>query len=192
MDDIEELPDRGTTHYLEHLRHGRRNILENSENPALTAEQRETLRDVVVLWGQVETAWDLVERASRCLPSTLVHGDFTSTNVRVRASGGVLEIVPLDWENAGRGTPAIDLLRVDLDLYASLVRAAWPSVERGAVQSTYAAGRVHWCLAAVDWQTSMLAHPWIERPLAKIESYLEWMRDYLAAVAAAPTPREQA
>jgi len=185
VDDIEELPDRGTTHYLEHLRHGRTNILESAESPELTAQQRETLREAVVLLDRVETAWDLVEAACGRLPSALVHGDFVPKNVRVRTSGDVLEIVPLDWETAGRGTLAVDLLRIDRGLYASLVRDTWPSVERGDVEAAHAAGRVLRYLAAVDWRTSELAHPRVDKPIASIARFVERMHGFLAELPAA-------
>ena len=37
------------------------------------------------------------------MPFTVVHGDFTEKNIRVRTTGTGIAILPFDWGNAGWG-----------------------------------------------------------------------------------------
>src|SRR3974377_1616746 len=57
----------------------------------------------------LEARWDRVEELCHCVPQTLVHGDFTKSNVRVRSSPSGINLMVFDWGMAGYGFPGIDL-----------------------------------------------------------------------------------
>jgi aminoglycoside phosphotransferase (APT) family kinase protein len=172
------LPDRGPRHYREHLRSARDALRRGRENPALTADDRRVLADILSLLDRAEAGWGAVEASSAAAPQTLVHGDFARKNVRLRAGPTGAEVVPLDWETAGRGVPAADLAWLTrrscedgLATYRLAVRAAWPQVGLDEVRRLARLGRLFRLLACVDWSSRWLAEAWPEKPLRDLRGY---------------------
>jgi aminoglycoside phosphotransferase (APT) family kinase protein len=162
------LPDRGPSHYLEHLRSARHTILHNLTNPALSGDDVTVLHAIVSQCDLLESRWSQVETCCAGVPSTLVHGDFRPKNVRVRADQAGLALFPLDWETAGWGVPAPDLASVDLTAYWSVVRECWPTLDLQAIQQLANLGKVSRWLAAISWES--VASEGLARPIANMAS----------------------
>jgi aminoglycoside phosphotransferase (APT) family kinase protein len=161
------LPDAGPNRYLRHLRDGRDRIRQNLENPALTAEERQLLLEVLATLDRVEARWDAIPRACEGLPETVVHGDFRPKNVRIREEPTGPVLYPMDWELAGWGVPVVDLapargaddtLQVDPELYADILRGHGPALDRRDVERMSLIGFLLRKLAGIDWETLSLHH----------------------------------
>lgn len=174
------LPDRGPTHYLRHLRSARDTIRDNLTNPALDREQRRQLQRIVSKCEFVEQEWWRIEQFCGGMPETLVHGDFVGKNVRVRSGASGTEVLPFDWEHAGRGVPAVDLAQAafsstgflanpDLDAYWETVQ--WTRLGFEAVKRLAVYGTVFRCLAALSWESQRLAYEWVEWPVKNMALY---------------------
>lgn len=189
---LRELPDRGPAHYLEHLRGGRRRIADSFDNPVFRAADRELLDAILCRLDVVESHWSAVEEAGELSPRVLVHADFAARNVRVEGEPPEARVWVFDWEVAGRGVPGIDLVRADLELYASAVRGRWPRLD---VPAQARLGQLlRGCLAPIGWETLALDTPWVERSLYGLASYLRRLDAFLASAGwsgggARPRPR---
>jgi hypothetical protein len=159
LPEIERLPDRGSAHYLEQLRQGRKRITRGIRNPALTREQASFLRQLAARYGELETAWPALETVCSPLAPTLVHRDFLRSNVRFRDDPGGTRVLVLDWEMAGRGIPAVDVSRVDLRTYLDEVRAVW-TLDADAAEWLSGVGEVLRSLDAIEWLAPDLEQPW--------------------------------
>jgi len=163
------LPDGGPRRYLDHLREGRRTIHAHLANPALTAADVRALRLLVADLDRVERGWVRIERACTGVPATLVHGDFQRKNTYIRNGASGPELLAIDWETAGWGVPAVDLTRIDLPTYWSVLRRWWPTVRLEDVRRLASVGRVFLQLAAIHWVSPELAYdtpPYLSRPLS--------------------------
>jgi hypothetical protein len=174
------LPDRGPNHYLEHLRFGRDTIARNLANPVLTADDRATLEAIMAQCDALEQSWSQIERICADMPSTLVHGDFRTKNVRIRREESGTRLLALDWETAGWGVPAADLApahglgsiqHIDLSTYESIVREHWPGLDLPAIRQLVTLGRIFRRLAAISWESLGLKHQWREKPMTSMQVY---------------------
>jgi ATP-binding cassette subfamily B protein len=174
------LPDRGPAHYLRHLRLARDTISDNLNNPALDEGQRCELQRIISKCDYVEFEWWRIEQFCQDIPTTLVHGDFVGKNVRVRNGSTAIEILPFDWEHAGRGVPAVDLAQAafsstsflanpDLDAYWATTQ--WTGLGFEAVQRLAVYGTIFRCLAALNWESHRLAYEWVEWPVKNMIHY---------------------
>jgi hypothetical protein len=155
--DAPSLPDGGPTRYLEHLRSGRRKILSTLETWPYPPGELKVLASLLRELDAVEHRWPWVEASCRGAPQTVVHGDFRPKNAYLRRNGRGLSLFPIDWETGGFGPPMLDLRKIDLETYASLVREAWPEVGSETVERFAQLGHVLGTLAAIDWESESLA-----------------------------------
>lgn len=185
LDAATRLPDRGPAHYLDHLRHGRETICRSLDNPAMSAEDRRILKVVSAQCDAVERAWGSIERFCAGVPSTLVHGDFRSKNVRVRVIGADTTLCAFDWEMAGWGFPGPDLAmppgeglveQVDLATYASIARDYWPRVDAAALEELVVVGAVFRRLAAIGWESPALSRESPQWAVANMRVYRDELR----------------
>jgi aminoglycoside phosphotransferase (APT) family kinase protein len=196
LDAAARLPDRGPAHYLDHLRHGRETICRSLDNPALSAEDQRVLKAVSAQCDALERAWGGIERFCAGVPRTLVHGDFRSKNVRLRAIGADTTLCAFDWEMAGWGVPAPDLAvspgfavrhlavspgeapaeQVDLATYASIAHDYWPRVDAAALQELVIVGAVFRRLAAIGWESLSLSRESPQWVVANMRVYWEELR----------------
>ena len=84
------------------------------------------------------------------MPATLQHGDFAGKNLIVDGNGS---LVPVDWEAAAWGPPAVDLVFVDPARYQAAVAESWPEVSVEAIERAALAGRIFRQLSALRWAT---------------------------------------
>jgi aminoglycoside phosphotransferase (APT) family kinase protein len=168
------LPAAGPARYLRHLRKGRSTIASHLTNGAITAEEVGELHGILAKLDQAEAVWPRIEALCARFPDTLVHGDFRRKNVYLRRGSRGVELLPIDWETAGWGVPAIDLTRIDITAYCAVAQRAWPELHFDAVSRVAVVGRIFSQLAAIDWVSPQLAyedHLYIIRPMS-------WLRDF--------------
>jgi hypothetical protein len=173
------LPDRGPGHYLESLQSARDTILQNLVNPNLTSDDVAVLESIVSQCEVMESHWSQVERFCEGMPRTLVHGDFVGKNVRVRIRQADIVLLPFDWETAGWGVPAADLIWLDHTAYWSTVRNAWLTLDVRAVQGLADIGKLFRCLAAIGWEAPSLAYEWVEGPMRNLRIHASRLADVI-------------
>ncbi|MCI0585424.1 MAG: aminoglycoside phosphotransferase family protein [Planctomycetes bacterium] len=185
----EHLPEGGPSRFLERLRMGRRDILANLDNPFLTAEEFDALREILRLGDHLEANWNRVEAACEGLPPTLVHNDFQPKNAYVRDGPTGPELFPFDWETAGWGLRAADLARVDVAAYEAALREGSPDLGTSAVARIAIVGEVFRCLAAISYDTPQLAHLDRRHLLEPMENLMEFLGSLSKSVEASGLAR---
>jgi len=164
IDALSKLPDRGPGHYLELLLSARQWI-ERSLNLELQSDELDSLRMIISDFERLEGQWNQLLEFCDKLPRTLVHGDFSNRNIRIRtaASRGVPTLVSFDWAEAGRGVPPVDILgrfghgeshsgEPDIYTYWLVVRKIWmlPSIE--TIRRFETVGKTFRAIAAIAWE----------------------------------------
>lgn len=164
------MADQGPGHYLEHLQSGRAKILRSLTNLELKTDDRVVLEDILSQCDFLESCWKRVEEFCAELPRTLVHGDFTGKNLRVRTGQAGTDLLVFDWEKAGWGVPAPDLApsallgsggfsaNPNILTYWSIVRNHWPSLDFQTMEQLANCGKAFRCLAAINWRGQHLAY----------------------------------
>src|SRR5215204_3551004 len=92
------LPERGPAHYLEHLRSGREIVCMSLEELALSEQERRQLQAFQRVADQLEGRWESICGICAAAPRTLVHGDLSGKNLRLRRTEAGAQMVALDWE----------------------------------------------------------------------------------------------
>jgi hypothetical protein len=166
------LPDRGLGWLREHLLHALAGIPAACGNPALKPEARPVLEGVLRALASVDAAWPELERACAALPHALVHGDFAERNVRVRTAGAEPRLLAFDWEVAGWGLPLVDLVDVDVAVYADAVRRAWPELDRDAFERFAKLGLLlRGGVVAASWAVRSLDTPFPDEAVHELVVY---------------------
>jgi len=159
------LREAGPARYLAHLHAARARILRSFANPAFTDEDRAALLNVLAAQDRIESWWCAVERTCAGLPKTVVHGDFQPKNVRVREETSGLALYAFDWEMAGWGIPAADLvlnsrgsemIQVDPEVYVSELGGQWPNVDAATIARLSTVGYLLRRIANIDWESMKL------------------------------------
>jgi aminoglycoside phosphotransferase (APT) family kinase protein len=159
------LREAGPARYLAHLHAARARIRRNFANPAFTDEDRAVLLNVLAAQDRIESRWSAVERACAGVPKTVVHGDFQPKNLRVREETSGLALYAFDWEMAGWGIPAADLvlnsrgsemLPIDPEVYVSELGGQWQNVDAATIARLSTVGYVLRRIALNDWESVQL------------------------------------
>ena len=159
------LREAGPERYLTHLHAARARIRRNLANPAFTEEDRAALLSVLAAQDRIESWWSAVERACAGVPKTVVHGDFQPKNVHVREETSGLALYAFDWETAGWGVPAADLvlnsrgsemIQVDPEVYVSELDGQWPNVDAATIARLSTVGYLLRRIAVIDWESMQL------------------------------------
>jgi hypothetical protein len=172
LSEIQRLPDRGSAHYIAQLREGGKRITRGARNRALTKPQRRLLSELGALYDRLAACWPALETLASPLPPTLVHRDLLRSNVRLRDEPGGAVVLVLDWEMAGRGIPAVDVLKVDLQTYLDEVRSAW-SLDREAAVWLSGLAEILRILDAIEWISPDLVQPWAGLRIDQVRFYAE-------------------
>jgi Phosphotransferase enzyme family len=167
-------PDGGPARYRRHLQSGRDTLRNTFANIALGPEGVALVEQVARDLDALERNWTTIEQACNDFPATLVHGDIQRKNIHVRNGATGLELCLIDWETAGWGLPAVDLPKLDLAAYHSVVGDAWPRVGLDDVRRVAAVGTALQQVAGIDWVSPELAD---QRPVYVVRP-LSWLRIY--------------
>jgi ATP-binding cassette subfamily B protein len=181
------LPDLGPAHYLAHLQSARDALFQQICDRRPRGDELRVLAGLMSQFDALESRWSDVTDFCETLPRTLVHGDLSRSNLRVRSGDGAAVLVAFDWEKAGWGAPVPDLARLQplerlsaarfkesgqfhgfcadpcLDTYRSMLRdgSAQPTQETVELMATM--GIVFQCLATVDWLSLRFTPEWTPR-----------------------------
>jgi hypothetical protein len=179
------LPDRGAAFYLEMLQLARTTIREKLDYPAFSASNRETLRAIASHCDFLEMHWGGVEQFCARIPRTLVHGDLSSYNARIRANHTGNRLLIMDWESAGWGVPAADLaqfagnaLTPDIAAYWSVAQACWPDLHLSEFHQLADLGRVFRWINAIAWANRGFHRNSVEWYVAEMSYYKPEMAEW--------------
>jgi ATP-binding cassette subfamily B protein len=191
------LPDRGPDHYLVHLRSARDAVFRQLSDRPPDREERRVLTTLLAQLQAVESRWDDVDSFCATLPRTLVHGDLSQGNLRLRAGAGGLDLLAYDWEKAGWGVPASDVAHLGsrdrlaaarfresgeftgfcmdpcLETYGSVVRDGLAPLDRESLELTACVGTLFRCIAAVDWRSRRFTPEWT--PVTDLHLFSLWL-----------------
>jgi hypothetical protein len=152
------LPDRGPNFYLERLLASRETIRKILQGSSFSPRDAAVLNGVISHCDALEKRWNGIERFCNRMPQTLVHGDLLVQNARVRRGAAGNSLMILDWEAAGWGIPAADLVQFvgkslspDLRTYYSVVCSSWPSFGLTHLQTLTEVGRLFRLINSLDW-----------------------------------------
>jgi hypothetical protein len=152
------LPDRGPDSYLEMLQLARGMTRERLDHPAFGTNDRRMLAAIAAYCDFLEMHWGHIERFCAGIPRTLVHGDLSLWNARIRAGERGWSLLIMDWESAGWGVPAADLaqfagnaLTPDIAAYWSVAQGCWPGLDLGDLRRLADLGTVFRWINAVAW-----------------------------------------
>jgi Phosphotransferase enzyme family len=177
---VAELPERGPDHYRALRRSVDALLREALANPALSGAEAVIVKEASERVAAIGSSWSAVEsRFERC-PRTLVLGGFGSKNARVLESSEGPVLLPFDFESAGYGCPAIDLVYVDGDAYAQEACAWWPGLDVAEVDRLRGLGRLLRVLKAIPGERRVLLGTSPSKTVAK----LRWYRGELEATVA--------
>lgn len=154
------LPERGAPQYLAQLRAGRARIAAHLARDAPPADAGALLSRIVARCDEIEARWAEVDAACAALPPVLVHGDIKRKNLRPWNRRGRDELLALDWELAGWGSPVPELERLSADRTGGeaaalagtyLEHAGWTRVGQREVERLAWIGAVVRMAACIDW-----------------------------------------
>ena len=92
--------------------------------------------------------------------------------MRIRHDPEGPRVFTFDWEVAGVGLPAVDLVDVDLPDYAALVRERWPGIDVAALERFAHVGQVvRGGVAATRWAAESLRTHWTQDALRELPHY---------------------
>ncbi len=178
------LPEAGPHRYREHLYAACDTIRPRLANPALAAADVRLLKRLLERLERLKQFWPHIEAVCAGVPATLTHGDFRTKNAIVRSGASGLELFPIDWETAGWGIPAVDLTKIDLKAYGSVVRRAWPDARPAVLRRLAAVGRIFLELAAISWVSPQLSY---DSPLYLVRP-MSWLRVFHRQLGVAARP----
>jgi hypothetical protein len=177
------LPARDIEWLREHLEGARERILASFGNPALAAEGRAVLDAMLAVLDEVDACWGRIEDACAPMPRALVHCDFAERNVRIRSRDSEPRVLVFDWEVAGWGLPAVDLVDADLPTYAEEVRRDWPGLDRTALERLAQLGLLlRGGVVAASWATESLDTEYPDEAVSELVVYQRKIGRALAAL----------
>jgi hypothetical protein len=170
------LPERGPAHYLDHLRTCRELARTSLVELPLGEQERQQLHALQRVADQLESRWDSICAACAAAPRTLVHGDLSSKNLRLRRCDAGVQMVAMDWETAGWGPPAADIPywptrlqrppkpgkpprwngTVPLNIYAASAARLWEGAGPGDLERVARIGNVFRAVAGARWTAEQL------------------------------------
>ncbi len=165
------LPSRHVEYYRAIVGLARDAITRSLPNRVFTTADVRMLEAILFACDRLEHVWSTVEEICGALPSTLVHGDFGSKNVRVRTGPDGPQLLPLDWDSAGWGVAATDLSQTDVTTYWSVARARWPELEPDALACLATVGRMFLALESITGEVDALAGDWVDNVMRKMRAY---------------------
>ena len=200
------LPDAGPIRYLACLRASRELMRQHLDNPVLWPDDVSFIHEIQARLDDLEAHWNRLEGVCEGMPQTLVHGDFSGKNIRLRSVNGDTTIAVFDWEHAGWGVPAVDLAQLtgparllaanpDIPTYWSTVRERRPEASLEACWRLAYCGTVFRMLSALSWDAQHLAFDWAHAFVGGMQSYaaeLDAALELLDWAGRAPQPRRKA
>lgn len=168
---VSELPDRGPSHYRTMLHSVEELLRETLRNPALSAEEVAVVEGIIKACGELGSRWAHLAATLAAAPATVTFGGFSSKNARVRSSAAGPVLMPFDFESAGYGCPAIDLVYVDADTYVGEAGRWWSGLDSAEFDRLQGIGRVLGGLKAIPGERKVLLDEAPSKAVAKLHWY---------------------
>ncbi len=166
------LPDRGPAHFRQRLT-AAANTLQGRLAGGAEGEEREVITGLLDQCALLARRWPEIEAFCSRLPLAIVHGDFAALNLRLRRDGGSAKLVAFDFEKAGVGVPAIDMVRgLDLQAYWSEVHHRWPELTIDHVREMALIARIF----------RPLSHNWARKTPQKLYDHYVHMQQTIEAL----------
>jgi hypothetical protein len=141
-------PPVGLDRYLGYIRLTRAHIEDHLARGGLYRQARSLFERILRQLDGLERSWCRIVAVWDEMPRCLMHGDFISSNVRVREGNNGPTLHVIDWGRAGWGVPAKDLAGLDFDAYWREVHGCWSHFGRETIQTMADVGDV---LRYLDW-----------------------------------------
>jgi hypothetical protein len=171
LSQVAELPDRGPDHYRAILRSVDVVLRETVANGALSVGEIAVVEGLLEACETLRSRWPRVAVSLDVALSTITFGGFSSVNARVRESADGPVLMPFDFESAGYGCPAIDLVHLDGDTYVREARGWWSGLDIAGFERLQGVGRVLGGLKAIPGERKVLVGPSPSRAVAKLHWY---------------------
>jgi aminoglycoside phosphotransferase (APT) family kinase protein len=179
------LPARGVASFHDSLEAARTALGAALARDGCPCDERRLLAGVLDACARANSQWGRLEALCAAMPATLVHGDFSRKNLYVRLAGGEATLLPIDWEYAGWGVPAVDLgcfLRQratseDLAAYRRALARHGLHVEETELRRWVTAGRFLRALVSIQWASTSLAFARREKALANLGAYRQALEE---------------
>jgi hypothetical protein len=146
-----------------------------SDNPELKPEGLRILFDLDSMCEEVRTRWPWLMRVLAACPECVSHNSLSAKNVRVRETTTGLQILPIDWENATFGCPALGLAFLDLDLYRGHAQSPWSELPLDQMKTLKAIGQVLWCLKSISGEARSMRNKYTRPVIEKLSYYARLM-----------------
>jgi len=189
LPDGTSLRDRGPDHFFEYLELVPDRAALAYANPELDADDRRDIGRATELCADVRSRWDDVVAFCAAIPPTFVFGDFKDDNVRVVTGTDGPTLIGFDWNEAGWGVPALDVLTFEahrvaplLSEYLPVVTARWPELTAERILRLGIVGEIFRCAASMRWDLQRLECPWTEGAMARMRYFNDWMDRCMSAV----------
>jgi len=182
MPAVRSLPHEGTEDHLAMLRAARTYLLRFPTGPEMSEGTAGTVHSLVDTLSELEDRWSLVEDSCDRAPRTLVHGDLTSKNLRVRSQEGSQALFALDWETASFSFPATDLSIVEPAHYLAQVGRIWPTLTLDDVERLALVGRIFLTVGFLEATAKGLDRSWIDAATWDLAYYEEELSREVAAL----------
>jgi aminoglycoside phosphotransferase (APT) family kinase protein len=187
---------------LHHLRDGQEIIGAILARSKLATDEHQALLVLQRLIEKMESRWGSICAVCAIAPRTLVHGDFSRKNLRLRKTARSAEIVALDWETAGWGPPAGDLPHspvrrspadkpnaasrwngtVPLEHYAACAGRRWSGQRARDLERLARVGTIFRLVAGIRWAGEQFSSGGTQHGIAKLRWYAELLPQTLAGV----------
>lgn len=174
----QHLPSRDHEHYLGHLHRARKSVTCALDGATATPEERKLFNEAHSFFEELLGVWDSVALLSRLLPATLLHGDLQPKNILVDAGGTDVQLIVLDWEMSGWGSPAVDIAALDrMTVDGRILSSYWTLLGAHGLDAHdqrrfVLCGGVLRRLAALDWATLSLTFPrWGDKPIRRLQKF---------------------
>ncbi len=139
--------------------------MERSLDLELEPAEADPRRTIISDFDALEGQWNELLGFCGRLPQTLVHGDFSGRNIRIRAAvhgRGLPILVAFDWAEAGWGVPPVDIMgryshgvshsgEPDIDAYWLVVRKLWRIPRIETIRKFETIGKTFRAIAAIYW-----------------------------------------
>ena len=139
---------------------------------------------LLVCYELLEPRWPDIEAICDSSSQTFVHGDVSGRNIRLRMTEGMPDPLLFDWEWAGRGSPAIDLGRLEkapTAVYQDTVKNFWPNLRIEDVNILINIGVIFRSIMVLQWKSQELEKYPIDRPLRVMISYHDRLTQAMSA-----------
>ena len=182
---IRSLPERGVDHYLARFQRLEKGLAHVLRRAHMARSERAKLQNHARQCEVLSHWWRELADVCDTLPKTLVHGDLVPKNLRIQPRGAEDDLIALDWENAGYGTPVVDLAQSpdlkslpdlaaspDLNSYYSVVQDRWKTLDIRIIVRIATVGTIFRCIDALVWEVDRLkANGYLPRCIPRMEIF---------------------